>query len=172
MALGFGNSVKSMFNFNNVWLKKRKFDPELLDINDIKLPLYFKNIDSPHVMSEIKVELKTYKSLGYRFRKINELETKEYHSLQMGILLKALSLNIDLKVSANQDYFPDFIYDIGYTTVQSRVSEVIKRYDNEVSKISTEEELKSNLMWTPLEIGYLLFYLSFYQTGPAEVVEE
>jgi hypothetical protein len=172
MGLGFGNSVKSMFNFNNVWLKKRKFDPELLDINDIKLPIFYKTVDSPFVMSEIKIELKAFKSLGYRFRKISELETKEYHSLQMGMLLKALSLNIDLKVPSNQDYFPDFIYDMGYTTVQSRVSEVIKKYDNEVSKISSEAELKSNLMWTPLEIGYVLFYLSFYQTGPAEIVEE
>ncbi len=86
MALGFG-PMKSMFS--SVWLKKRKFDPELLDVNDIRLPLFFKTVDSPLVMAEIKTELKTFKSLGYRFRTINELENKEYHSYQMGMLLKS-----------------------------------------------------------------------------------
>ncbi len=169
MALGFGTNVQKMFS--SVWLKKRKFDPEMLDVNDIKLPIYFKNIDSPRVMNEIKIELKTYKSLGYRFRKLNELDKAEYNSLQIGILLKALSLKIDLKVVANQDFFPEYIYNIGYTTVQSKVSDVIKKFDNEVSKISTELELQGQLIWTPLESGYILFYLSFYQTGPADIEE-
>jgi len=77
MALGFGTTMEKMFT--SVWLTKRKFDPEILDINDIKLPMFYKTVDSPLVMSEIKTELKAFKSLGYRFRKISELETKECH---------------------------------------------------------------------------------------------
>jgi|GEM_PF-3342146 hypothetical protein len=166
MALGFGTTVEKMFN--SVWLKKRKFDPEILDINDIKLPVYFNDFDNNRTIRDIKSELQTFKSLGYRFRKIIELDKREYHSLQIGTLLKALSLNIDLKVVVNQDYFPDYIYDIGYTTVQSKVSEIIKKYDTEVSKMSTELQLKNQLIWTPLEAGYILFYLSFYQNSPTE----
>ncbi len=166
MALGFTTKVQNIFQ--NVWLKKRKFDPEMLDINDIKLPTYFSDFDNSRIIRDIKSELQTFKSLGYRFRKINELDKQEYHSLQIGTLLKALNSNIDLKVQKNQDYFPDFIYDFGYTTVQSKVSDIIKKYDSEVSKISTELQLRNQLIWTPLEAGYILFYLSFYQTSPTE----
>ena len=166
MALGFTGIVQNIFTSPR--FKKRKFDPELLDVNDIILPIYYKDIDMTRILRDIKSELHTFKSLGYRFRKLNELEKNEYHSMQIGILLKALHLGADLKVLRVEDYFPEFIYSMNYTLVQGKISDIIKKYDISVSKVSTEINLNNDYIWNPLEAGYLLFYLSFYKNTLSE----
>lgn len=162
MAMGFGNGIMKNI-FQSVRLTKRKFDPEMLDINDIKLPFYFTDLDINRVMRDLKSELQTFKSLGYRFRKIYELEKQEYHSMQIGILLKGLQLGLDLKVTNNESFFPDYVHTMNYTMVQSKISDIIKKYDTTVPKISSDAVLLNELIWTPLDACYLLFYLSFYK---------
>jgi len=162
MAMGFGSGIMQNI-FQSVRLTKRKFDPEMLDINDIKLPVYFSDLDVNRVMRDMKSELQTFKSLGYRFRKLNELEKQEYHSMQIGTLLKGLHLGLDLKVIDNESFFPEYIFTMNHTMVQSKISDIIKKYDSVVSKTSSDAVLRDELIWTPLDACYLLFYLSFYK---------
>jgi hypothetical protein len=160
MALGFGN-VKKVFR--DMWLEKREYDPELISIDDIELPIVYKSLDEHRVMRDMKSELETFKSLGYRFKKSNELTVLEYHSFQIGILLQAMKFGFDLKVKGNANYFPESIYKLDHHTIQAKVFDIIKKYDREVDKMASEMILRDDMLWTPIEASYLLLYLSFYQ---------
>lgn len=153
--------------FESVRLTKRVYDPELISIKDIELPLIFKSFDESRVQRDIKSELQTFKSLGYRFKDRNKLEDKEYYSLQIGIMLNALNHDIDLKIKNNKDYIPEFIYQSSNDTIIKQVSDIIKKFDKEVSKSISEIISKDEFIWTPIEAGYLLYYLSFYKDLPA-----
>lgn len=161
MALGFGK--KAYTSMRSLWLEKREFDPELVSIEDIELPIIFKDMDESRILRDLKSELETFKSLGYRFRKSDELEVLEYHSFQIGLILKAMKFGFDLKVKGNSNYFPKFIYTLSDNTVQGKVFDIIKKYDKEVKKMSSEIILRDEMIWTPLDAGYLLYYMSFYK---------
>ena len=148
---------------NNLWVRDDDiFDSSLINVDDIKISLYLSEIESEEILKELKSELQTFQSLGYRFKSFQELEKIEYHSYQIGILLQALVLNFDLKIVDETEYFPDFIYKLKYSHIQKQVMRMIEKYNNQVSRIYTNQDLKKHIIWTPLEAGYLLYYLSFY----------
>jgi len=159
--MAFGITISKVFK--SVKLKKRDYDPEIISIDDIIMPTIYKDIDFMITNAEIKTELQTYKSLGYRFKKEKELEILEYHSYQIGIMLNALRLDIDLKIPKIQNYFHKNILSLEKRTIHSKVSDIIKKYNNIVNKISSANMLKKDLVFTPLEASYLLYYLSFYK---------
>jgi hypothetical protein len=144
-------------------LKKRKFNPDLLDIDDLHLPIEIKEMENDRILRDLKSNLKNYKLLGYRFKNESELhDLIEYNSLEIGILLRAIKDNIDLKVEKPKDHFGDGILNHHYGTVQSLVQDIIKKYERNVTKTLSERQLKNELLWTPVEAGQLLYYLSFY----------
>jgi hypothetical protein len=160
MGLGFG-SIKKIFRDN--WLVKRKYDPQLVSIKDISLPFIFKDMDNSRLQREIRAELQTYKSLGYRFKEKNELETNEYYSFQIGILLNALNNDIDLNIPQKEDYIADFIYKSSNDTIIRQISDIIKKFDKQVPKNISNIIAKDDFIWTPVEAGYLLYYLSLFK---------
>jgi len=138
------------------------FDSSFIKKEDIKISLYLSEIEQEEILKELKSELQTFKSLGYRFQTFQELEKIEYHSYQIGILLQALVLNFDLKIVDETEYFPDFIYKLKYNHIQKQVMHIIEKYNKQVSKVYTKDDLRKQIIWTPMEAGYLLYYLSFY----------
>jgi hypothetical protein len=155
-----GSILSKVFKLNK--LKKRDYDPELIDIEDISMPIVFKSLDMTITNFEAKSELKSYKSLCYRFRTLSELEVNEYHAYQIGILLNAIKLEIDLKIDKPNDYFSPDILKLSTHTIQGKVFNLIKKYDKQVKKTLSENMLKKELLFTPIEASYLLYYLSFY----------
>jgi len=160
--MGFGGILKKAFT--SVRLEKRDYDPEAISIDDIKLPTIYNQYDASRINVEIKTELKAYKSLGYRFKKENELLKKEYHSFQIGMILKAIKIGLDVKTPKDSDFFGNNILKLDYQTVVGFVSDIIKKYDTDVNVALSERMLKKDLMFDPMDMGYLLYYLSFYQT--------
>jgi hypothetical protein len=119
-------------------------------------------LDEARVLRDLRSELETFKSLGYRFKNPMELRVLEYHSFQIGVLLKALKFGFDLKVKGNSNYFPETIYKLSHHTIQGKVFDIIKKYDTAVNKMSSEIILRDEMIWTPEEACYLFLYLSFY----------
>jgi hypothetical protein len=145
-------------------LKKRKFDPDILVIEDLDIPIVIKELDEDRLLRDMRSEAKHYKLLGYRFKKKSELENmKEYHSMQIGILLRAIHDKIDLKLNESlENIFPPFVIKHHYGTIQMMVQDIIKKYERGVNKISTEQQLFNETIWTPIEAACLIYYLSFY----------
>jgi hypothetical protein len=144
-------------------LEKRDFDPKKVSIEDIKLPKGIKSFGSNIITSTIKDEVSTYKSLGYYAKGIETLECNVYHSLQIGIMLKYIQLDMYLFIAKPSDIFPKKILLATKETLQSRVFDIFKKYDNSVKKNLTQTQLLQDIEWTPLEAGYLLYYLSIYK---------
>jgi len=159
--MAFGITISKVFK--SVKLKKRDYDPEIISIDDIVMPSIYMDMDFMITNAETKSELQTYKSLGYRFKKDEDLEVLEYHSYQIGIILNAFRLDIDLKISKPISYFHKNILSLDKKTIQGKVSDIIKKYDKIVNKTSSANLLKKDLVFTPLEASYLLYYLSFYK---------
>ena len=156
----FGSVINKVFK--SVKLKKRNYDPEMITSDDINLPLIYKGMETTVVNPMIKTELQTYKSLGYRFKNPLELNILEYNNYQIGIMIQAIKLGIDLKVEKASSYFHKDIFLHENRTITAFVIDLIKKYEKDVSITSSEIILKKENLFSPLEAGYLLYYLSFY----------
>ncbi|MCK5295172.1 MAG: hypothetical protein KAJ49_10995 [Arcobacteraceae bacterium] len=159
--MAFGGILKKVFR--TVKLIKRDYDPEIVTIRDIDMPMIYKSMDQDRIIRDIKSELQTYKSLGYRFKDKKQLEEKEYYTFQIGILLNALSNDIDLNIIKVEKYIPEFIYNSTSETIIYQISEIIKRFDIQVSKSISDIVARDEFNWTPIDAGYIFYYLSFYK---------
>ena len=61
-----------------------------MSIEDISLPSSIINIDNEKIRDMIKEEVATFKALNYINKPLDQIKVKEYHSYQIGILLKYL----------------------------------------------------------------------------------
>jgi len=149
--------------YNSVKLTKRDYDPELLSIEDIDLPLIFKSLDNDRIQRDIKSELETYKSIGYRLSSNKNIDKNEYTIYQIGILLNALKNELDLKIRSPKSYLPEFIYSTNDDSMKKQISDILKKYDQEVKKDILEGNAREEYTWTPKDAGYILYFLSIYK---------
>ena len=159
--MGLGGVSKKVFQ--PVRLKKREYDPEIVLAQDIEMPIIYKDMDQERISRDLRSELNTYKSLGYRFKEKNKLNEKEYHSYQIGILINALNKEIDLKIKKNSEFLPKFIYQTPNKNLTIQISDIIKKFDKEVPKNLSDIVSRDQFIWTPIEAGYLLYYLSIFK---------
>jgi hypothetical protein len=155
----FANIKQKVFSLAK--LEKRDFDPEKMSIEDISLPYILQDIDKSIAKATIKEELKTFKSLGYKNQSADELENKlEYHSYQIGLILRCLKDEVLQLNSTIKDILPKKATYITKQQLHIKVFNIVYKYDNLINKKSTKQELEENIAWTPLEMAYLLYYLS------------
>ena len=153
--------AKSMFILPK--FKKRDFDPEKVSIEDIKLPTIINSFEDIITLTMIKDEVSTYKSLDYANKTIETLNIHTYHSFQIGIMLKHLKINKEIVIPNIKTLFPQIILNTPQKIVESKVFDIIKKYDSKVNKDLTSLQLTNDIEWTPLEAGYILYYLTFFQ---------
>jgi hypothetical protein len=156
----FGSVINKVIT--SVKLKKRNYDPEMIAADDIKLPLVFNGMEKGIINPSIKTELQTYKLLGYRFKKDFELNVLEYNAYQIGLLIRAIKIGADLKVNKPKNYFHKNIFEHENRTITAFVIDIIKKYEKIIKITLSVTSLKKENIFTPLEAGYLLYYLSFY----------
>ncbi len=159
--MGMGGMFKKAFN--SIKLTKRDYDPEIISIDDVELPIIYKDMDINRVIRDVKSEFQTYKSLGYRFKENKELEEKEYYSFQIGILLNAIKHDIEIHIRSVKEYIPQFMQNSTKENLQYQVSEIIKKFDKEVSKDISDIIARDDFIWTPIEAGYLLYYIAKFK---------
>ena len=141
-------------------IKKRVFDPEKMSIEDISLPSSILNIDNERIRDMIKEEVSTFKALGYLNKPLEQIKAKEYHSYQIGILLKYLKGDNVYAITNIDTILPTFVLGTTKRQLHTKVFDVVYRYDIGVDKDSKIDELKKEIKWTPLDAAYLLYYLS------------
>ncbi|RLA78005.1 MAG: hypothetical protein DRG78_16130 [Epsilonproteobacteria bacterium] len=159
--MGLGGVMKKIFTPTK--FKKRVFDPEMISIEDIKLPKIIDQLDSKIIKSMVKEEISTYKSLGYKDKSLGALEVKTYHSFQVGCILKYLQLDYDLFIPNNSEIFPSFVTNYPFESLQTKVFEVINNYDKTIAKDPSGPKLINDISWSPLDVTYLLYYLTVYK---------
>ena len=140
-------------------LKKRTFDPEAMSIEDISLPLVFIDMDLNEIRSIIEDEVKTYRSLGYLNKTLENLKVLEYHSFEVGIILRYIQANRVLKIHNIDKIIPSFIMGATKKQLHIKVFDIVYRYDNSVLKNRSVDQLQNDIRWTPQEVGYLLRYI-------------
>ena len=158
--MGLGSFFKGLFSSTK--FKKRDFDPSKFSIKDVVLPKILEDLDVDIIKSMVKEEIATYKSLGYTNKPVRALEKTEYHSFQIGVIIRYIKLNIDLFVPAKEKVFPSFILDYSSKQLHNRVLEIVKTYKKEVDVNQTGARLTREVVWTPLDATFLLYYLATY----------
>jgi hypothetical protein len=157
--VGLYGSVKKAIK--SVRLQKRVYDPEKMDPNDVKLPKHITELNNLQLKEIIKKELRTYKSLNYGKKNINQLDEFDYHSYQVAIALRLIQKNLDIFVP-DDEFFPNFMYKFSNKEMKLKISRLIFKYLEEVEEYE-KEKLKQDYRWTPLEMTHLLYYLSIYK---------
>ena len=140
-------------------LKKRTFDPEAMSIEDISLPNALMNLDVQVLKNMIEDEVSTFKSLDYKNKTLNQLKINEYHSYQIGIMLRYIKEDRVFLIPNIDDVIPNFIMGATKNQLHIKVFDIVYRYDLGVNKEMSLEELAKEIKWTPNEAAYLLRYL-------------
>jgi len=159
--MGLGGVLRKVFTSTK--LKKRVFDPELVSIEDIKLPKIIDQLEPKLIVNMTKEEISTYKSLGYKDKSLGALEVRIYHSFQVGVILKYLQLDYDLFIPNSDQIFPKFVKNYPFESLQGKVFELIANYDKHIAKDPSGKKLIDDLRWSPLDVTYLLYYLTIYK---------
>ena len=141
-------------------LKKRTFDPEAMSIEDIVLPNSLMNLDIEEIKPMIANEVSTYKSLGYKNKTLEQLKVSEYHSFEIGIMLRFIKEERVFLIPDMDNIIPSFITGAIKSHLHKKVFDIVHRYDLAVNKNQSLEDLEKEMKWTPQEAGYLLRYLN------------
>lgn len=141
-------------------LKKRTFDPEAMSIEDISLPAALMNLDIEDVKNMIEQEVSTYKSLGYKNKTLDQLKAIEYHSYQIGLMLRFIKEDRVFLMPTIDEFMPSFITGATRNQLHIKVFDIVYRYDLGVDKSKQIVDLEKEIKWTPREAGYLLRYLN------------
>lgn len=141
-------------------LKKRTFDPEAMSIEDISLPYTLMNLDPADIKNMIEKEITTFKSLGYKNKTLEQLKISEYHSYQIGLMLRYIKEERVFFISNIEKMVPNFIMGTTKQQLHIKVFDIVYRYDLGVNKNMSLEELEKEIKWTPKEAAYLLRYLN------------
>jgi hypothetical protein len=140
--------------------KKRTFDPEAMSIEDINLPESLMRVSFEPIQKIIENEVSIYKSLGYKDKPMEKLKVPEYHSYQIGILLRYIKEDRVFLIHNLKELVPSFILGASIKELHIKIFDIVYRYDLGVNKELTIEDLKKQLKWTPREMGYILRYLT------------
>jgi hypothetical protein len=140
-------------------LKKRTFDPEAMSIEDISLPTSLMDLDIEEIRSIIENEVATFKSLGYKNKTLEQLKIMEYHSYQIGLMLRYIKEDRFFLIPYVDEIVPSFIMGATKKQLHIKVFDIVYRYDLGISKTISIEQLEKEIKWTPKEAGYLLRYL-------------
>jgi len=141
-------------------LKKRTFDPEAMSEEDIDLPSSIMNFDKEDMRLTIKREIDTFRVLGYKEKTLDELKVEEYHSLQIGLMLKYVKEGKYFPIEKIEQLLPDFVLGATNKQLHIKVYDLVYRYDNIVNKESSLNDLAKEIIWTPQEAAYLLRYIN------------
>jgi len=141
-------------------LKKRTFDPEAMSIEDISLPNALMNLDPEEIKNMIEKEVSTFKSLGYKNKTLDQLKINEYHSYQIGMMLRYIKEERVFLIADIEELIPSFIMGATRQQLHIKVFDIVYRYDLGVNKNMSLEELEKEIKWTPKEAAYLLRYLN------------
>ena len=146
--------------FSSIRLKKRHFDPEKMSIEDITLPTCLRNLDIEKTKELIKDDISTYKSLDYVNLPIDQLKFPEYHSYQVGVMLRFLKENLVYFIPELEKILPSAAMHITKRELHVKVFTMIFRYNEAIESIHLKHELEKDVRWTPLEVAYLIRYLT------------
>ena len=141
-------------------LKKRTFDPEAMSIEDISLPNSLMELDIEDVKNMIEKEVSTFKSLGYNNKTLDQLKINEYHSYQIGVMLRYIKEERVFLIPTIDELVPSFIMGATRSQLHIKVFDLVYRYDLAVNKGMNISQLEKEIKWTPREAGYLLRYLN------------
>lgn len=141
-------------------LQKRTFDPHAMSIEDIDLPHSLMEIDINEVRIIIEKEVATFKSLDYINKTLEQIRVIEYHSYQIGLMLRFIKEDRFLKIANIQEIVPSFIMGATKKQLHIKVFDLVYRYDLAVNKTTNIEELEKEIKWTPQEAAYLLRYIN------------
>ncbi len=145
--------------FSSAKIKKRTFDPEKMSVEDISIPRCLKNLDIDTAKSMVNEEFSTYKSLGYKDKPLDQIKQNEYHSYQIGTILRCLQDNIVFHYPKINDVLPSLVTHITKKQLHMKVFDIVYRYDTLVIKDALAQDLVKDTRWTPLDMAYLLYYL-------------
>jgi len=159
--MGLANIINKVFVSQR--LKKREYDPEIITIDDVNLPFILKEMDKSIVNSYVKSELKSYQSLQYNLKNESLLNENEYHAYQIAILILAIRKKVDLNILSLDEYFHKDITKLDNSTIEGKIHDIYKKFNKKVSRAKSENMLKKEIIFSPLEAGYLLYFISFYR---------
>ena len=141
-------------------LKKRVFDPEKISIEDISLPTTFRAVEVDQLKEAILEEITTFKSMDYKNHPLEQLKDPEYHSYQIGLLLRYIQKDLVYFIPEPKDVLPSDVLYITKKQLHIKVFNIVHRYDNEIKKDALKEEMATQYEWAPIDAAYLLRYLS------------
>jgi hypothetical protein len=134
--------------------------------------LKFEDIKIPHAIMELSDDikekivikyLKTYHSLSFSSLPVEQEEKKlreqNYNAFEIGILLDfAKHLKKVHATQPERDMFPKYFYSMSHHIIEEHVLTIANKYTQKEYFALSENKLKQQIDWTPLDAAFLLFF--------------
>ena len=135
---------------------------ERIPIKEVKLPLQVEYLKEDEVTELVKSMFNGYKALNYNRKTKEELEEKEWSSWEIAILLRFYKYNLVFNVPDPEDIFPPFVFDYDDILLKNEINKIIHAYTRKEKIGFTEQRLRKDVYWTPIDITHLLYFLATY----------
>lgn len=158
----FGWIIKKITN-TSMFKKSKKFDYNDL-LRNLNVPSGIKQMDKYTLHEYVKDLLDTYKILEYSKKETDELHDNEWNSWHISLILRFLQNGQELVISSPEDYFSKYIMTLSKNELKSKIAFILNTYENREGVINDAKRfLLKEYLWSPEEIGVLLYYLSIYK---------
>jgi len=138
------------------------FETKEVSIKELSLPMQISIMDQELVRDIVKGHLRTFKKLDYH-QSDDRINKKEWHSWQISIMLKFYKYDMDLFVPNPKEIFPEYIISLSRSALQHNINNILATYKNRVNILMSKDRLCRDVIWSGLDVAYLLYFLSIYK---------
>ena len=135
----------------------------IISVNSVKLPVSIEDINQKKIKIIIKnYHLKALNTLEYNKLSPEQLQEKvEWHSWQVALMIKLYKIEGDLILHEKDKYFPDFLFELKKIELHRRVNMILIKFKEKVNIKASRDVLSKEIIWSGLEVIYLLYYIHF-----------
>lgn len=128
----------------------------------IDLPIEMKYLELKIIRKIMHSIIQTYKTLEYKDKKDSELNAKEWHSWQVGIMFKLYQSGDKVFIGKEdrKTIFPKNISESGEAAAQRVVENFAQKYSSKVNIQANKDTLSRDFSWTAREVGNLLYLIT------------
>ncbi len=136
---------------------------QLLHIHAFDLPPGVEKIPRQEMFSALRSIFKVFKSLDYKKTNLQDFSKSQWHSWQVGILLRFYKMDHEFPIDNLEEVFSEDIINLKDKDLRFLLNDIMVRYKRDVEIDRTRDFLSRDVRWTGRDIAIIFYFLSRYK---------
>ncbi len=143
---------------------KEDISESLPNAYKLDLPKQIMKIKKLEITNIAKKIYDIFLKFKYKDFELAKLDTKEWHTWQVSILLMMYKHHKDLFIPNPKFIFHKFLLNSSEEQVKTMMKGILKKYKLQVHILHSRDILSKEFIWTSRDISVILYFLSKYKT--------